>query len=78
MGIPFGWYPGGGKKGSPTKRTKKGKKGYTAWNVDPDTVGGFYDGPAFIQGRTQRVFKEMDKKRKKQKKAYDNWVDNFF
>jgi len=77
-GIPFGWYPGGGKKGSPTKRTKKGKKGYTAWNVDPDTVGGFYDGPAFIQGRTQRVFKEMDKKRKKQKKAYDNWVDNFF
>ena len=76
--IPFGWYQGGGKKGSPTKRTKKGKKGYTAWNVDPDTVGGFYDGPAFIQGRTQRVFKEMDKKRKKQKKAYDNWVDNFF
>ena len=74
--LPWGFFGGGGA-GSGQKFLKKGKKSYTGWNVNPDTVGGFFKGPEYKTTRSTRAFKYYDSKRKRSK-SKKTFYDNFF
>ena len=74
----------GGKRGSKTKRNPRGSKSYTAWNVNPDVVGGFFKGPQYRTSKSSSVIRQANKrvaqaskKRKKQggvKDIYSNFL----
>ena len=84
IGAPFGFFWGrNAARMGRTKKLRKGKKAYTAWNVDTSEVGAFLSGPAYKKSRSSKIFTDLDirtkkaaSKRRKSKK-YDS-VSGFF
>ena len=59
----------GGGYGLGKKRTKKGKKAFTAWNVEPNKALGFLKGPEYKKSYNMGVFRDLDKRTKKAQKG---------
>ena len=73
---------GGGGSGRGRSGLRRGQRINTAWNVDVNTVGGFFKGASFRQSWSDYAFKDLDKKtataRKANKKKGKDAIDTFF
>ena len=73
---------GGGGSGRGRSGLRRGQRINTAWNVDVNTVGGFFKGASFRQSWSDYAFKDLDKKtataRKASKKKGKDAIDTFF
>lgn len=74
--IPF--FRQGGRIGRKGKGKRRGKKAYTAWNVNTKQVGSFLKGPTYKKSRSDYVFKDLDARTKKAKKEKDYDYLDFF
>ena len=68
----------GGLGGQRRRGTRYGKRTFTAWNVNPNQVGGFLKGPTYKKSRSDYIFKDLDKRTKKEKKKKDYDYLDFF
>ena len=72
----FGW--GGGSAFGRRNRQRRGRKAFTAWNVNTNEVGGFLSGPTYRKSYGQGIFRDLDRRTKKAKKEKrQNW-EQFF
>ena len=74
--IPF--YRQGGRIGAKARGKRRGKKAFTAWNVNTKQVGSFLRGPTYKKSRSTIVFDDLDKRTKKAKKEKDYDYLDFF
>ena len=68
----------GGVGGSRGRGKRYGKRSFTAWNVNPNQVGGFLKGPTYKKSRSDFIFKDLDKRTKKEKPKKDYDYLDFF
>ena len=72
----FGW--GGGSAFGRRNRLRRGRKAFTAWNVNTNEVGGFLSGPTYRKSYGQGIFRDLDRRTKKAKKKKDYDYFTFF
>ena len=72
------WARQGGVRGRRSRGPRLARKSFTAWNVNPNQVGGFLKGPTYKKSRSDFIFKDLDKRTKKEKKKKDYDYLDFF
>jgi len=72
------WARQGGVRGRRSRGPRLARTSFTAWNVNPNQVGGFLKGPTYKKSRSDYIFKDLDKRTKKEKKKKDYDYLDFF
>ena len=75
---PLPFFTQGGRRGPKGRGKRRGRKAYTAWNVNTKQVGSFLRGPTYKKSRSDYVFKDLDARTKKAKKEKDYDYLDFF
>jgi len=75
---PLPFFRQGGRIGAKARGKRRGKKAFTAWNVNTKQVGSFLRGPTYKKSRSDYVFKDLDRRTKKAKKEKDYDYLDFF
>ena len=77
---PYLRFGGGGLAFGERRGLRRGRKSFTAWNVDPNRVLGFLSGPEYKKSFGTGIFGELDRrtaKANKKRRKKDNF-ENFF